>query len=378
LVTRWIDENVIERRTRIDDADDGTKRVKVWPGRAVRRAWTALPTSTIAALYDLAWSRIVRAARGDEGARNDWAVLGRSEADQEAFMSACGPVLEDLSRTRTDPNESLLVRRRHARSVGDGLPWAPPALALTAEAAARLSATCGSEVRTFFTLPLENYIDFLVSEVRSAHVGAEECEILRVRDAEFFEATSNPRLWELTYMQRDFVEGTAPIREVCNDAFAVHIFNERFANEMVEISEEQGDWAAEFDEDPVPTEDIHLHQIGWDRAWHSLMKRHMIPLMRSMYDGTVFNGKSDPFVVRYIMTGQYELEPHQDSSVVTSVVTLSNEFEGGGVTFPRYNCTFISKTLGLALFHPGRVTHQHHGLPISAGRRYIFVSFNKG
>jgi hypothetical protein len=65
----------------------------------------------------------------------------------------------------------------------------------------------------------------------------------------------------------------------------------------------------------------------------SLLNRHMIPLMKSMYEGTVFDGKSDPFVVRYIMTGQYELEPHQDSSVVTSVVTLSNEFEGGGVTF---------------------------------------------
>jgi hypothetical protein len=267
LVTRWIDENVIERRTRIDDADDGTKRVKVWPGRAVRRAWTALPTSTIAALYDLAWSRIVRAARGDEGARNDWAVLGRSEADQEAFMSACGPVLEDLSRTRTDPNESLLVRRRHARSVGDGLPWAPPALALTAEAAARLSATCGSEVRTFFTLPLENYIDFLVSEVRSAHVGAEECEILRVRDAEFFEATSNPRLWELTYMQRDFVRRHGANQRGVQRRLRRAHFQRALRQRDGGAHRGAGRLGRRARRRSVPTEDIHLHQFGWHKSW---------------------------------------------------------------------------------------------------------------
>lgn len=376
LTIRWIDANVVERRTPAKPRRDGTPRFKLWPSRRLRRDWQKMPNANAATLHDLAWSRIVRTAAAGS---LDWAVVARTDDELRAFNDECGALLEELALSRHDPDEALIVRRRHSLSQFRDIDaeWTPRAYAITPGAAARLSATCGTEIRAFFTLPLDLYLDSMASERRSDRRAQSGCEIVRVRDAEFYEAKSNPRLWDLTYMQRDFVRGVAPIREVCFDAFAIHIFNERFAAELVERMEEHGDWAAEYSEDPVPTEDIHLHQINWHSRWSSILQRRVIPLLEELYDGTEFSGKSDPFVVRYITTGQYELEPHQDSSVVTSVVTLSNEFEGGGVTFPRYNCTFISKTLGLALVHPGKVTHQHHGLPITAGRRYIFVSFNK-
>jgi hypothetical protein len=163
--------------------------------------------------------------------------------------------------------------------------------------------------------------------------------VLRIRDATLYEAESNPRLWDLTFMQPTFLDGTAPRREVCRDAYAIHVFNERFAEAMVERTEEFGNWTTYYRDDPVPTEDIHTEQIEWRRQWTSILRRHLSPLMNNIFTGTKFESKHQSFIVRYITTGQYELEAHQDESLVTSVVTLSNQFEGGGVTFTRYNCT---------------------------------------
>ena len=49
--------------------------------------------------------------------------------------------------------------------------------------------------------------------------------------------------------------------------------------------------------------------------------------------------------------------------------------QGGGVHFTRYQCSVTASRLGWALMHPGRLTHQHQGLPTTNGTRYIMVSF---
>lgn len=49
--------------------------------------------------------------------------------------------------------------------------------------------------------------------------------------------------------------------------------------------------------------------------------------------------------------------------------------QGGGVHFTRYNCSVTSTRRGWMLMHPGRLTHEHQGLPTTGGTRYIMVSF---
>jgi hypothetical protein len=289
----------------------------------------------------------------------------------DAFLAQCAPLVADLARSRLDRNEALVVRRRSDATANVDMPYA-----LTLGAAARLSAACGADVERFFGEPVMHFVDSLAVEWRSDHHAGSGCEIVRVRDANLMDAKSNPRLFDLTYMQPAFLDGTAERREVCNDAFAVHIFNERFANDMVELGESHGNWTQE-PTDSYPTEDIQLDEIKWEDQWESILERRIVPLMEELYEGTSWDMLFEPFLVRYIMTGQYELEPHQDTSKVTSVVTLVESVRRRWCAIPAHNCTFISKTLGLTLFHPGLVTHQHTGLPITAGRRYIFVSFNQ-
>ena len=49
--------------------------------------------------------------------------------------------------------------------------------------------------------------------------------------------------------------------------------------------------------------------------------------------------------------------------------------KGGGARFLRYNCSVQDTRVGWAMIHPGRLTHQHEGLPTTSGTRYIMVSF---
>jgi len=81
------------------------------------------------------------------------------------------------------------------------------------------------------------------------------------------------------------------------------------------------------------------------------------------------------FIVKYDLNIQKELKPHHDSSAYTVNLCLNNSFEGGGCRFIRQNKTVNNKDVGSLIIHPGRITHYHEGLAITAGERYILVSF---
>ncbi len=84
------------------------------------------------------------------------------------------------------------------------------------------------------------------------------------------------------------------------------------------------------------------------------------------------------FIVKYRPDGQPFLRPHHDASTFSLNIALNHiglDFEGGGTRFMRQNCTLLGNKKGHALIHPGRLTHQHEGLYVTKGTRYILVSF---
>lgn len=84
------------------------------------------------------------------------------------------------------------------------------------------------------------------------------------------------------------------------------------------------------------------------------------------------------FVVRYRPDEQPSLRPHHDSSTYTINIALNQagvDYEGGGCRFIRYNCSVTDTKPGWMLMHPGRLTHYHEGLLVTAGTRYIMISF---
>uniref|UniRef100_A0A183E7K5 Fe2OG dioxygenase domain-containing protein n=1 Tax=Gongylonema pulchrum TaxID=637853 RepID=A0A183E7K5_9BILA len=150
------------------------------------------------------------------------------------------------------------------------------------------------------------------------------------------------QLWEARYIHQNYfaaLNGSAPIHEICRDVFDFPLMSETFCAELVEECEYYGRWSDGRNE---PVESIMM------------------------------------FVVRYRPDEQASLRPHHDASTYSIDVALNKrgvDYEGGGVRFLRYNCTFDADTVGYSMIFPGRLTHLHEGLATTQGTRYIAVSF---
>ncbi|XP_068094846.1 procollagen-lysine,2-oxoglutarate 5-dioxygenase 1 isoform X2 [Hyperolius riggenbachi] len=129
----------------------------------------------------------------------------------------------------------------------------------------------------------------------------------------------------------------------------------------------------------VPTIDIHMNQVGYEKEWHKFLLDFVAPVTEKMFPGYYTRAQFDlAFVVRYKPDEQPSLEPHHDASTFTVNIALNSvgtDYEGGGCRFLRYNCSIRAPRKGWALMHPGRLTHYHEGLPTTSGVRYISVSF---
>uniref|UniRef100_A0A672KYD4 Procollagen-lysine, 2-oxoglutarate 5-dioxygenase 3 n=1 Tax=Sinocyclocheilus grahami TaxID=75366 RepID=A0A672KYD4_SINGR len=129
----------------------------------------------------------------------------------------------------------------------------------------------------------------------------------------------------------------------------------------------------------VPTVDIHMNQIQYEKEWLKFLKDYIVPVTEKLYPGYYPKAQAVMnFVVRYRPDEQPSLRPHHDSSTFTINIALNRkniDYEGGGCRFLRYDCTVESPRKGWSFMHPGRLTHYHEGLPVTRGTRYIMVSF---
>ncbi|XP_037075007.1 procollagen-lysine,2-oxoglutarate 5-dioxygenase-like [Pollicipes pollicipes] len=123
-----------------------------------------------------------------------------------------------------------------------------------------------------------------------------------------------------------------------------------------------------------------MEEVGFYDKWLEVLHKFVMPLQQKVFNGHIreppYAGAN--FVVRYTPDVQRELRPHCDSSTYTINIALNRpriDYEGGGCYFTRYNCSVTDSRLGWMLMHPGRLTHEHQGLPTTNGTRYIMVSF---
>ena len=210
---------------------------------------------------------------------------------------------------------------------------------------------------------------------------------------ELYTYQNHKYLWKKFYYSDEFFNriykgGRLHQTEPCRDVFVWDFFKPIFGKHLIEEAEHFGEWSDgghNQKHDPrlggtesYPTQDIHLNQFGLHETWEDIVKNDIAQLAAQFYSGTGTKGINIAFIVRYKPGAQSFLRPHHDSSLYTVAVALNKqgvEFEGGGVRFLRYNCSYIPPEPGHALMHPGRVTHRHEGLVTTAGTRYIFVTF---
>uniref|UniRef100_A0A8C2CLX4 Procollagen-lysine,2-oxoglutarate 5-dioxygenase 1 n=1 Tax=Cyprinus carpio TaxID=7962 RepID=A0A8C2CLX4_CYPCA len=190
----------------------------------------------------------------------------------------------------------------------------------------------------------------------------------------------NPVEWEERYIHENY-------SKPCPDVYWFPVFTDVACKHLIEEMEHFGQWSGGGNVDKriqggyenVPTIDIHMNQVGYDKEWHKFLLDYVAPVTEKMYPGYFTRAQFDlAFVVRYKPDEQPALSPHHDASTFTINIALNQvgvDYQGGGCRFLRYNCSVTAPRRGWALMHPGRLTHYHEGLPTVEGVRYISVSF---
>lgn len=209
---------------------------------------------------------------------------------------------------------------------------------------------------------------------------------------DLWEQKLNPKDWEEKYIDPQLVKliqskNSADFSRPCQDVIGFPFVTVLFGKHLIATMEDNGGWSGARHKDSrisggyenVPTDDIHMNQIGWEDEWKAILFTYMKPLVEMEYWGYNTECKSHMmFVVRYHLGGQKYLRPHHDASTWSLTVALNEkhvDFEGGGTYFTRYECLASPKIPGNGFIFPGRLTHQHAGQELISGRRYIIVSF---
>ncbi|CAL8319754.1 unnamed protein product [Boreogadus saida] len=199
----------------------------------------------------------------------------------------------------------------------------------------------------------------------------------------------NPVDWKEKYIHQNYshIFTSNVMEQPCPDVFWFPVLSQTACDEIVEEMENYGSWSGGRHDDKritggyetVPTDDIHMKQIGFDKEWLHFIREYISPVTLKVFSGYYTKGFAVMnFVVKYTPGRQAYLRPHHDSSTFTINIALNNkhlDFEGGGCRFHRYNCSIDSPRKGWSFMHPGRLTHLHEGLPTTNGTRYIAISF---
>ncbi|XP_062377217.1 procollagen-lysine,2-oxoglutarate 5-dioxygenase 2 isoform X1 [Sardina pilchardus] len=209
------------------------------------------------------------------------------------------------------------------------------------------------------------------------------------RNSDLWQIFQNPVDWKAKYIHPDYVRIFTEniLEQPCPDVFWFPVFSDLLCDELVEELESFGSWSGGKHEDKritggyesVPTDDIHMKQINYDKEWLHFIREFIAPVTLKVFSGYYTKAYAIMnFVVKYTPERQAYLRPHHDSSTFTINIALNSkgtDFLGGGCRFHRYNCSIDSPRKGWSFMHPGRLTHLHEGLPTTNGTRYIAVSF---
>ena len=218
------------------------------------------------------------------------------------------------------------------------------------------------------------------SESNTEPVGA-NMNLMKENNQPYFEILddSDWELWKSKYLNHTLSKGEYDlmIDDIGNNIYEFPLFTDKFCKEAVALAETLDKWTLDRHEF-YPTNDVLLPEIGLNKIYSRVLQEVVYPICIHLWrlDGhgwlTMF---SENFMARYTMDRQSHLSLHHDFSHVTMVVKLNDEFDGGGTWFPKYKTLSNPRKVGTATLHPGMVTHLHGARPITAGKRYVCVSF---
>lgn len=187
--------------------------------------------------------------------------------------------------------------------------------------------------------------------------------------------------WKSKYINLTLLKGEYDLMvdDLGDNIFEFPLFTERFCKEIVSLAEAENKWTEDRHE-YYPTNDVLCEDLGLQEIYQRVINEIVCPLCIHIWDlqsSTWSDMPAENFVVRYTTVKQSHLSLHHDSSDITMVVKLNDEFDGGGTWFPRSKILANPERVGTASIHPGQITHKHGARPIYSGKRYVLISFMK-
>lgn len=188
-------------------------------------------------------------------------------------------------------------------------------------------------------------------------------------------AMVDPRLAKATpvsYMtvEADFLE--QHLKTWAPDLYSFPLLSEEFVEFLMAVSDQVGRWEPE-EGDEYGAPELRLRRIspGLEDVFSEIVRRHINPILRRLYLGVYEVGwLNPPFLIRYDMHRQQDMDLHYDGqSELTFTVALNENFEGGHLEFPRQSFRSDAVPVGHALVFPGGLSHLHRAMPIRSGER---------
>lgn len=210
-----------------------------------------------------------------------------------------------------------------------------------------------------------------------------------------YEVKEKRDLWEKKYLHPEYYVHMKNLdkmnyNEICDGIYTFPLFSEAFCEELIQRANQYDKWSKGKDEhnDPRlgknyyenhPTVDVQLFEMKLDKQWKDIVFSYIAPVAHVLYNNYKTRDINLAFVVKYHFEDQASLSPHHDSSTYTVNIALNRgngiDYDGGGCRFIRQNFVLKNQNPGMCCIHPGRLTAYHEGLPVTAGTRYILVSF---
>lgn len=195
---------------------------------------------------------------------------------------------------------------------------------------------------------------------------------------ELFQYFEDPNEWKLRFLTPELrsKRWNQYVREEIPNIYTVRAFTDEFCDKIIEEAEASNLWTFNRHEH-YPTTDMLLNEIGLQETYQGILKEYLwdIAIEKFQLEENYWrNLESENFLARYHPYAQYHLSLHHDWSQITTVVTLNEDFTGGGTYFAKQKTRLQGKK-GEVSIHPGQTTHRHGGLPVLSGQRYIIVSF---
>lgn len=104
--------------------------------------------------------------------------------------------------------------------------------------------------------------------------------------------------WVDRYIHKDyqnFLNNVTNVIEPCPDVFWFPVVTDEFCGDLIVMMEDFGEWSGgrnNYEDhrlpggvENVPTVDIHMRQIDWDKHWLFFLKKIIMPMQQIIFPG---------------------------------------------------------------------------------------------